>query len=175
MLDRWMTARGGTERARTSNRETDNDSVRLRPGASFCVGGVVPEAERTKRGCRRSHAPFRLATAQWSEPYSGPLGYPKGVQRASLGTDPVSGGETYYARFPAASKFAVHWHSHAEYAVVLRGKVTHTIGKDRYPLEVGDYVVVPPKIAHGWEADASGDVFLLIRRDGPADFNFVEQ
>ena len=31
---------------------------------------------------------FRLATAEWSEPYNGPLGYPKGAQRASLGIDP---------------------------------------------------------------------------------------
>src|SRR5215510_5218267 len=29
--------------------------------------------------------PSSLETAQWSEPYSGPLGYPKGAQRASLG------------------------------------------------------------------------------------------
>jgi len=29
-------------------------------------------------------------------------------------------------------------------------------------------------VNHGWEADLSDDVFLLIRRDGPADFNFVE-
>jgi hypothetical protein len=28
---------------------------------------------------------------------------------------------------------------------------------------------VAPKVAHGWEADASGDVFLFIRRDGPGD------
>ena len=118
---------------------------------------------------------FRLATAEWSEPYNGPLAYPKGAQRASLGIDPRTGGETYYARFPAGSRFALHWHAHAEYAVVLRGKVTHIVGKDRYPLEAGDYVVIPAKLAHGWEADASGDVFLLIRRDGPADFNFVER
>ena len=122
-----------------------------------------------------SSTPFRLDTAKWSEPYSGPLGYPKGAQRASLGIDPRTGGETYYARFPAGSRFALHWHAHAEYAVVLRGKVTHIIGKDRYSLQAGDYVVIPPKVAHGWEADASGDVFLLIRRDGPADFNFVER
>ena len=93
----------------------------------------------------------------------------------ALGTDPVSGGETYYALFPAGSRFALHWHAHAEYAVVLRGKVTHIIGKDKYSLDAGDYVVIPPKVAHGWEADTSGDVFLLIRRDGPADFNFVER
>ena len=119
-------------------------------------------------------APFRLETVQWSEPYEGPLGYPKGAQRASVGVDSRSGGETYYARFPAGSRFELHWHAHAEYAVVLRGKVNHILGTDRYPLEVGDYVIIPPRTNHGWEADASGDVFLLIRRDGPGDFNFVE-
>ena len=118
---------------------------------------------------------FRLATAEWSEPYNGPLGYPKGAQRASLGIDPRTGGETYYARFPAGSRFALHWHAYSEYAVVLRGKVTHIVGGKRQPLEPGDYVVIPPKVAHGWEAGASGDAFLLIRRDGPADFNFVER
>jgi hypothetical protein len=38
---------------------------------------------------------FRLEAAKWSQPYDGPLGYPKGAQRASLGIDPVSGGESY--------------------------------------------------------------------------------
>jgi len=118
--------------------------------------------------------PFRLETAQWSEPYSGPLGFPNGAQRASLGIDSASGGETYYARFPAGSSFALHWHAHPEYAVVLRGKVTHILGTEKSLLQVGDYVVIPPKVNHGWEADPSDDVYLLIRRAGPADFNFVE-
>jgi mannose-6-phosphate isomerase-like protein (cupin superfamily) len=120
-------------------------------------------------------APFRLSTAQWSEPYNGPLGYPKGAQRASLGTDPRSGGETYYARFPAGSHFELHWHSHAEYAVVLRGRVTHTLARDSIPLEPGDYVIVAARVPHGWTVDVGGDAYLLIRRDGPADFNFVER
>ena len=77
--------------------------------------------------------PFRLATAKWGEPYSGPLGFPKGAQRASLGTDPRTGGETYYARFPAGSRFAPHWHAHEEYAVVLRGEVTHVLGRNNLP------------------------------------------
>lgn len=118
-------------------------------------------------------SPFRLNTVAWSEPYSGPLGIPKGAQRASLHVDAKSGGETYYARFPAGSRFAMHWHAYPEYAVVLKGSVTHILGNDRQSLQVGDYVVIPPRVNHGWEADAGGDVFLLIRRDGPADFNFV--
>jgi quercetin dioxygenase-like cupin family protein len=118
---------------------------------------------------------FRLETAKWSQPYDGPLGYPKGAQKASLSIDPASGGETYYARFPAGSRFELHWHSHGEYAVVLRGKVIHILGTESQPLAAGDYVVIPARTNHGWKVDASGDVFLLIRRDGSADFNFVEQ
>src|SRR5262249_10209312 len=117
--------------------------------------------------------PFRLETAQWNEPYNGPLGYPKGAQRASLGTDPSTGGETYYARFPAGSTFALHWHANAEYAVVLRGKVTHILGSESHSLGPGDYVVIPPRVNHGWKVGPSTEAYLLIRRDGPADFNFV--
>jgi quercetin dioxygenase-like cupin family protein len=132
-------------------------------------------AQQSNQNATSEHpkTPYRLETAQWSEPYNGPLGYPKGAQRASLNLDSRTGGETYYARFPAGSHFALHWHAHAEYAVVLRGKVTHILGTDRYSLQAGDYVVIPPKVNHAWEADAGADVYLLIRRDGPADFNFL--
>lgn len=116
---------------------------------------------------------FRLDNAKWSEPYNGPLGYPKGAQRASLGIDPRTGGETYYARFPAGTRFELHWHAHAEYAVVLRGRVIHTLGQESSTLMPGDYVVIPPKMNHAWAVDPSADAYLLIRRDGPADFNFV--
>src|SRR6185369_17059809 len=130
-------------------------------------------AQQRKQGATSdSNNFFRLETAQWSEPYNGPLGFPKGAQRVSLNTDSRTGGETYYARFPAGSHFALHWHAYSEYAVVLRGKVTHILGTERQSLQVGDYVVIPAKTTHGWEADPGGDVYLLIRRDGPADFNF---
>ncbi len=133
-------------------------------------------AQQSKQGATSdSKNLFRLETAQWGEPYNGPLGFPKGAQRVSLNTDSRTGGETYYARFPAGSHFALHWHAYSEYAVVLRGKVTHILGTERQSLQVGDYVVIPPKTNHGWEADPGGDVYLLIRRDGPADFNFVQQ
>jgi len=133
-------------------------------------------AQQSKQGATsESKNLFRLETAQWSEPYNGPLGFPKGAQRVSLSVDSRTGGETYYARFPAGSHFALHWHASSEYAVVLQGKVTHILGTESQSLQVGDYVVIPPKTNHGWEADPGGDVYLLIRRDGPADFNFVRQ
>lgn len=117
--------------------------------------------------------PVSLATAKWSEPYDGPLGYPKGAQRATVSIDAATGGETYYARFPAGSRFEMHWHVHAEYAVVLRGKVTHFLGSESQSLSVGDYVIIPARTNHGWQVAPGEDAFLLIRRDGAADFNFV--
>ena len=117
--------------------------------------------------------PFSLETARWSVPYSGPRpGPPRGARRATLTTDPRDGGETYYAHFPAGERFDLHWHAHAEYAVVLRGSVTHILGSQRSRLAPGDYVTIPPKVAHGWEPET--DVYLLIRREGPADFNYVD-
>jgi hypothetical protein len=53
--------------------------------------------------------------------------------------------------------------------------VTHTLARDSIPLEPGDYVIVAARIPHGWTVDVGGDAYLLIRRDGPADFNFVER
>jgi quercetin dioxygenase-like cupin family protein len=117
--------------------------------------------------------PVRLAAVPWSVPYDGSEGYPKGAQRATVSVDPRTGGETYYARFPAGSRFEPHWHAHNEYAVVLRGKVVHTLGQHSDSLAPGDYIVIPAKTTHGWTVDPSGDVFLLIRRDGPADFHFI--
>ena len=137
------------------------------------IGCAVGDDERSVNS-EFSVGPFRLESAVWSEPYDGPLGVPKGAQRAVLGTDSKSGGDTYYARFPAGSRFELHWHAYAEYAVVLRGRLTHTLGAEKSALQAGDYVVIPPKIAHGWEVDPSGDAYLLIRRDGPADQNFVQ-
>jgi quercetin dioxygenase-like cupin family protein len=119
--------------------------------------------------------PFRLQSAPWSERYAGSEGIPKGARRAVLGTDPTTAGDTYYAHFPAGTRFELHWHAYAEYAVVLRGEVTHVLGVEKSALHVGDYVVIPERTNHGWEIDPSGDAFLLIRRDGPADLHFVQR
>ena len=149
---------------------------------SFVVTGLLAMLVGCAGGLRGQEknptyptVPSRLESAPWSEPYAGPLGIPKGARRAVLGTDPKTGGDTYYAHFPAGTRFELHWHAYAEYAVVLRGKVAHTLGKETSSLEVGDYVVIPPKIAHGWDVDPGADAYLLIRREGPADQNFVER
>jgi quercetin dioxygenase-like cupin family protein len=114
-----------------------------------------------------------LDSADWGPPYEA-AGFPSGIQKALIVVDPSSGGETYYARFPAGSTFDLHWHSHPEYVAILAGEVTLTLGEQRYAMEAGSYVAVPANMNHAWEVDGELDCVLLVRRTGPADFNFVE-
>ena len=113
-----------------------------------------------------------FADADWSQPGSRD-GFPQGVQSAPLGVDPENGGPTYFARFPAGSHFDLHWHSHAEYVVVLSGAVTLVLGERSHSLSPGSYIVIPSKMDHSWDVPGSSDTVILVRRRGPADFNFV--
>ena len=140
------------------------------------VAAVAYPAEQVQPEPTQEEEPLlsSFETAHWS-PGQGTPGFAKGAQKASLGFDAVSGGETYYARFPAGSHFELHWHTHTEYATVLRGQVTLTLGVERYSLAQGSYVIIPAKMHHEWRIDAGDDLFLLVRRAGPADFNFVDR
>ena len=116
-----------------------------------------------------------LQEVNWGPPGGG-NGYPVGVRTAQQGTDPVTGGITYYALFPAGSHFYLHWHTHDEFVVVVQGKVTIELGGEAHQAEVGSYIVIPGKLNHSWDVPAGGeDAIILVRRGGPADFHFVEQ
>ena len=109
----------------------------------------------------------------WGPPGTTPR-FPAGVQTAQLGVDPDTGGPTYLARFPAGSHFDLHWHTHAEYVAVMSGAVTLVLGDATHALGQGDYVVIPAAMSHSWDVPPGEPVIILVRRDGPADFNFVD-
>ena len=112
--------------------------------------------------------------AEWGPPGTTPR-FPLGVQTAQLGTDPVTGGPTYLARFPAGSHFDLHWHSNGEHVVVLQGPLTLVLGDETHALTEGTYVVIPERMNHSWDVPSGGDdAVILVRRLGPADFNFVD-
>lgn len=113
-----------------------------------------------------------LADISWSPPGGG-NGVPVGVRTARQGIDPATGGVTYYAMFPAGSHFDLHWHTHDEFVVVVQGAVTIELGEETYSLKLGSYVVIPGGLNHSWDVPESDEVVILVRRAGPADFNFV--
>lgn len=112
--------------------------------------------------------------AEWGPPGNTPR-FPQGVRTAQLGTDPDNGGPIYLALFPTGSHFDMHWHTAAEYVVVLQGAVTIVLGDETHALTPGSYVVIPERMAHSWDVPAGEDAVILVRRRGPADFNFVDR
>ncbi len=117
---------------------------------------------------------INVADVQWTAPSERPC-YPRGVQTARLGTDAANGGPTYFARFPAGSQFALHWHTHDEYVVVVSGDGAIVLDGERHALSPGSYVVVPGRIHHSWHVPAGGPpLVILVRRSGPADVHFVD-
>lgn len=115
-----------------------------------------------------------LEDIQWGAPGGG-NGFPVGVQSARQGTDPVTGGITYYAKFPAGSHFDMHWHTHDEFVVVVQGSVTIVLGSQSHFVSAGSYIVIPGKLNHSWDVPEGGeDAVIVVRRGGPADFNFLD-
>ena len=111
--------------------------------------------------------------ADWGPPSSRP-GFPAGIRNAPISTYPETGGPTYLARFPAGSEFAMHWHTYTETVVVLQGAVDIFMDGTHHTATAGSYIIIPGRAHHAWHVHADADVVLLARRDGPADFHFVD-
>jgi len=57
----------------------------------------------------------------------------------------------------------------------MSGTVTIVLGEETHSLSTGGFIVNPAKMNHSWDVPAGGDdAVILVRRRGPADFNFVE-
>ena len=84
------------------------------------------------------------------------------------------GPPTHRPGFPAGSAFAMHWHTHTETLVVLEGTVDVTLDGKLYTAETGSYIIIPATVPHSYTVPEDADVVLLARRDGPADFFFLE-
>jgi mannose-6-phosphate isomerase-like protein (cupin superfamily) len=117
---------------------------------------------------------LNLDDVNWG-PTAGRNGSPLGLRTARQGIDPVTGGITYYAMFPAGSHFDLHWHTHDEYVVVVKGSVVIELGEKTHTLTVGSYVVIPGEMNHSWDVPLDDEVVILVRRAGPADFHYVDK
>ena len=114
-----------------------------------------------------------LDELEWGPPGGG-NGSPLGLRTARQGVDPKTGGQTYYAMFPAGSHFDLHWHTYDEHVVVVKGELTIELGDEVYELSTGSYIVIPGKLNHSWDVPDGGDeAVILVRRAGPADFHYV--
>ena len=100
-------------------------------------------------------------------------GVPPGVQGAMVGVDPNTKGATTYAKFPPNYHFPAHWHSYAEYSVLISGAATFVLDGKAHQLVPGSYFVIPAKTKHELTCGAQ-ECLLLTRRAGPTDYNWVK-
>lgn len=157
------------------SRETFRFVMTIAITALLLVSPVLSVSQSTVMQFRVDPLVIELDEIRWGQPGGG-NGVPIGVQTSRQGTDPETGGITYYAKFPAGSHFDLHWHTHDEFVVVVSGELTIVLGDEGHDLSVGSYIVIPGKLNHSWDVPVAGeDAIILVRRAGPADFNFVDK
>ena len=143
--------------------------------ALLLVSSVLSVSQSTVTQFRVDPLVIELDEIRWGQPGGG-NGVTIGVQTSRQGTDPETEGITYYAKFPAGSHFDLHWHTHDEFVVVVSGELTIVLGDESHDLSVGSYIVIPGKLNHSWDVPVAGEyAIILVRRAGPADFNFVDK
>lgn len=113
-----------------------------------------------------------LSDAKWAAPNQPEV--PPGVTAAPIAVDPKTGGPLGYAKFPPNYVFPTHWHSHAEYTVLISGKATFTMDGKTHQLSPGAYVSIPAKSHHSVTCGAESECVLFTRRGGPIDYHFVK-
>ncbi len=113
-----------------------------------------------------------LKDAKWTPPKAPEI--PPGVVASPIATDPASGANIGYAKFPPGYTFPMHWHSATEYTLVISGKGQFTVNGKAYDLEPGSYIVIPAKAHHMAKCLPGAECVLLTRRAGPTDYNWVK-
>jgi len=97
-------------------------------GALVCVSPAVAQDDTPQS------APLVMnwRTVTWDPPAPNRPRFPTGLQNAQITIDPGTGSPTYLARFPARSRFEMHWHTYTETAVVMEGTVDIVLDGTRH-------------------------------------------
>lgn len=115
---------------------------------------------------------INLSAAKWAAPNLPEV--PPGLMAAPIAVDPKTGGPLGYAKFPPKYIFPTHWHSHAEYTLLISGNANFTMNGKTYQLSPGAYLMIPAKTHHSVTCGAESDCVLFTRRAGPIDYHFVK-
>ena len=102
-------------------------------------------------------------------------GIPPGAESALIGVDPVTKGGTAWVQFAAGMTVPMHWHSFAEYSVVISGKARLVLDGTSHVMGPGSYAVIPANAHHELTCEKESPCLLLTRRAGPADYTFEKK
>jgi quercetin dioxygenase-like cupin family protein len=115
----------------------------------------------------------RLQDAKWAPPKA--PGFPPGALASPIAVDPQTGASIGYGKFPPGYALPSHWHSYAEYTVLLSGQARFIVDGKPLDLAPGDYLVIPAKAHHQVTCGAGAECVLITRRAGPTDYQWDKQ
>lgn len=101
------------------------------------------------------------------------VGLPPGAEVALLTEDPVTHAVEALVRFPSRYRVPIHWHSHSESIVVVKGKLKVLIEGKGEAHGPGSSVLLPAGLLHGFETGWRGCVFS-VRTDRPFDMFYAD-
>jgi quercetin dioxygenase-like cupin family protein len=102
-----------------------------------------------------------------------PAGFDPGLKLAIIHGDPEKAGEfTLRLEFPTGYRFPVHWHPSAESLTVISGifqlGVGHAANENALRnYAPGDFIYVPPHLAHFGGSTTDGPSIIQIHGEGP--------
>ena len=137
---------------------------------AFIFAAEAPADAPVKPASSEDGQVVHLKDVQWTPPKA--KEFPPGALSALIAVDPQTGGSVGYGKFPGGAALATHWHSFAEYTVLLSGTATFTVDGKATQLSAGDYIVIPAKVHHSLKCDGSVPCVLITRRAGPVDYHF---
>lgn len=136
------------------------------------VAAAAVHAEAPRLPSTEDAFAAHLADAKWTAPKAPEI--PVGVLVSPAALEPGSGASVGYAKFPAGYLFPMHWHSAAEYSVLLSGKATFTLEGKEHTMLPGSYIVIPAKAPHQLRCAPGAECVVLTRRAGPTDYHWVK-
>jgi quercetin dioxygenase-like cupin family protein len=115
----------------------------------------------------------QLAEARWMPAQKLDPKIPPGAEVAVVGVEPVSRGPIVYLKLKAGYTMPLHWHARLESDTAIAGKGTLVVDGKSIAIAPGTFVMVPSKAKHELHCDAGAECVFVVRRSGPADYNWV--
>lgn len=145
----------------------------MRPLAMLAALALAASADEPQLPSTEDALAADLVDAKFN-PVTAP-GFPPGVSAAPIAVDPATKASIGYAKLAAGTRLPRHWHSHAEYTVLISGAGVIDVAGRPHEVAPGTYVVIPAKAEHEFRCGAGADCVLLTRRAGPTDYNWVKK
>lgn len=107
--------------------------------------------------------------------WTAPGSMPPGAEYHLIHEDPKTHAIAALVRYRAGYVLPPHSHTHAEFVMVVKGKLGVTIGSEQTVLTPGAYAKIPGGLTHALKAKGWGACEFYMSMDGPFDLKGLSE